>query len=127
MAAAEPIAAPLPVVAARLETVPLVFAAPMAEAAPNDTEPEVPPVAPAAPVAEALALAYWLLNAVPTPELAALDWVVVVVPTPVVTAAFELVAVATPAANKTANARRLFFMMISLTYPCSPDPPDTVF
>ena len=127
MAAAEPVAAPLPVVAARLEIVPLVFAVPVAAAAPNETGPEVPPVAAAAPVAEAVELAYWLLNAVPTPELAALDWVVVVTPTPVVTAAFELVAVATPAANKTANARRLFFMIISLTYPCSPDPPDTVF
>lgn len=127
VAAAEPSAAPLPVVMARLETVPLVMAVPLAEAAPNETGAEVPPAAAAAPLAAALEVAYWLLNAVPTPELATLDWVVVDTPTAVVTAAFELVAVATPAASKTANARRLFFMMIPLTYECNSDPPSTVF
>jgi hypothetical protein len=83
---------------------------PLTAAAPNETGPIVEPEPAAAPVAAELEKAVWLLSALPVPELAALDIVFVEPPITVVTAAFELVAVATPAASNTANARRLFFM-----------------
>jgi hypothetical protein len=91
--------------------VPLEIAVPLTAAEPNETGPIVVPEPAAVPIAAELEKAVWLLSALPAPELAALDIVVVEPPITVVTAAFELVAVATPAASNTANARRLFFMI----------------
>ena len=127
VAAAAPFAAALPVEADRLDTVPVVLAVPFTLAAPIEKGPSVMPLPAAAPVALALDEALCMLNAVPVPELTALDIVEVDAPVNVVTPAIELVAVATPAASKTANARRLFFMMVSFTYSHSPGPPGTVF
>lgn len=126
-AAADPVAAALPVLADKLDTVPVVVAVPFTEAAPAEMGPRVNPVPAAAPLAEAPEEALCMLSALPVPELAAFDMVFVPAFVNVVTPAIELVAVATPAASKTASAIRLFFMIISLVYPCNPGPPGTVF
>ena len=111
LALAPPAAAPLPVDCDKLDTRPVVVAEPATPAAPVD--PSGPVVAPpaAVPVADAVAKAFWLLSAVPFPTLVAPEMVAVVALFPVATCAMELVAVATPAASKTAIAIMLFFMM----------------
>ena len=126
-AAADPVAAAFPVLADKLDTVPVVVAVPLTDAAPADNGPKVNPLPAAAPFAVAPDEALCMLNALPVPELAAFDMVFVPAFVKVVTPAMELVAVATPAASKTANAIRLFFMIISLVYPCNPGPPGTAF
>ena len=111
LALAPPAAAPLPVEADKLDTRPVVIAEPLTRALPAEPSGVVLAVLVAAPVADAVAKAFWLLNAVPFPALMALERVAVVALFPVATCAIELVAVATLAASKTAIAIMLFFMI----------------
>ena len=115
-ALAPPPAKPLPEVADRLVTAPLVETKPAVPAAPVEVVRVAEPILPATPTADALDVAVWILSAVPVPLLAAPETVVVDPPVAVVTAAFETVAVATPVASNTAKAKRFFFIQCSFNY-----------